>query len=51
MGDTAFWTEALFIAQLENLLGHLSIQDDFDLLGHSRGRMLGARFATTHPRV
>lgn len=49
MGDTAFWTEGLFIAQLENLLAHLGIQDDFDLLGHSWGGMLGARFATTHP--
>lgn len=28
MGDTAFWTEGLFIAQLENLLAHLDIQDD-----------------------
>lgn len=49
MGDTAFWTEKLFIAQLEGLLDHLGIQDDFDLLGHSWGGMLGARFATTHP--
>ncbi|KAL1949577.1 hypothetical protein VTO73DRAFT_8458 [Trametes versicolor] len=49
MGDTAFWTEKLFIAQLEGLLDHLVIQDDFDLLGHSWGGMLGARFATTHP--
>ncbi|KAH9854499.1 proline-specific peptidase [Lenzites betulinus] len=49
MGDTAFWTEALFISQLEGLLEHLGISDNFDLLGHSWGGMLGARFATTRP--
>ncbi len=49
MGDTSFWTEKLFIAQLEGLLDHLGNRDDFDLLGHSWGGMLGARFATTHP--
>ncbi|OJT06636.1 L-amino acid amidase [Trametes pubescens] len=48
-GDTAFWTEALFIAELENLLKQLGIQDDFDLLGQSWGGMMGARFAATRP--
>lgn len=49
MGDTSFWTEALFISQLEHLLSHLGIKNDFDLLGHSWGGMLGARFATSQP--
>ena len=48
-GDTSFWTEQLFIVQLESLLDHLGVQDGYDLLGHSWGGMLGARFATTHP--
>ncbi|RDX57162.1 proline-specific peptidase [Lentinus brumalis] len=50
MGDTSFWTEALFIKQLTHLLEHLGIQDDFDLLGHSWGGMLSARFATQQPK-
>ncbi|KAI0719387.1 proline-specific peptidase [Cerioporus squamosus] len=48
-GDTAFWTDDLFINQLEHLLRHLRIQDSFDVLGHSWSGMLGARFATRHP--
>ncbi|TFK93667.1 proline-specific peptidase [Polyporus arcularius HHB13444] len=48
-GDTAFWTDDLFIKQLEHLVLHLGIQDSFDLLGHSWGGMLGARFATRRP--
>lgn len=35
MGDTTFWTEELFLAELDNLLRHLGIQDNYDLLGHS----------------
>ena len=50
MGDTSFWTEALFIKQLTHLLEHLGIQNDFDLLGHSWGGMLSARFATQQPK-
>lgn len=49
MGDEAFWTEELFITQLKALLSHLDIEDDFDLLGHSWGGMVSARFATSHP--
>ncbi len=49
MGNTSFWTEKLFIAQLEGLLNHLGIRHNFDLLGHSWGGMLGARYATSHP--
>ena len=50
MGDTSFCTEALFIKQLTHLLEHLGIQNDFDLLGHSWGGMLSARFATQQPK-
>ncbi|KAM5531779.1 hypothetical protein V8D89_014549 [Ganoderma adspersum] len=47
-GDASFWTEKLFLTELEQLLKHLNVQNDFDLLGHSWGGMLGARFATSH---
>jgi len=49
-GDGSFWTEDLFCQELENLLKHLGIQDDFDLFGQSWGGMLGARFATRQPK-
>lgn len=32
-----FWTVALFMDELENLLKHLGIADNFNLLGHSWG--------------
>jgi len=38
---TSFWTIDLFINELLNLLVHLNIQDNFDLIGHSWGGMLG----------
>ncbi|PSR83177.1 hypothetical protein EW026_g6475 [Hermanssonia centrifuga] len=45
-----FWTEELFMDELDNLLTHLGIADDFDLLGHSWGGMLGAAYASKrHP--
>ena len=47
-GDQAFWTEQLFIAELENLLAHLGIRS-YDLYGHSWGGMLAARYATQNP--
>ena len=40
--DTSFWTPELFMAELENLLEHLGIADDYDLLGQSWGGMFGA---------
>ncbi|KAH8100344.1 Alpha/Beta hydrolase protein [Cristinia sonorae] len=49
-GDTSFWTIQLFISELENLLRHLGIQDNFDLLGHSWGGMLASSFAVTKPK-
>ena len=42
-----FWTPELFMDELENLVKVLGIQDDFDLLGHSWGGMLGSQFAAT----
>lgn len=47
-GDQAFWTEELFIAELENLLTHLGIRS-FDLYGHSWGGMFASRFAARNP--
>ncbi|MCJ1230656.1 hypothetical protein MMC12_007330 [Toensbergia leucococca] len=50
MGDTSFWTEQLFLNELDNLLAHFGIQNDYDLLGHSWGGMLGSRHATLQPK-
>ncbi|KAK5045030.1 hypothetical protein LTR84_010178 [Exophiala bonariae] len=48
--DTSFWTPQLFIAELDNLVEHLGISSDFDLLGQSWGGMLGSMFAIRgHP--
>ncbi|KAJ6605830.1 Alpha/Beta hydrolase protein [Mycena sp. CBHHK59/15] len=53
MGDVSFWTEQLFLDELDNLLGHLGIKGDYDLLGHSSfclwGGMFGARHAAKQP--
>ena len=35
MGDISFWTEQLFLDELDNLLGQLGVQNDYDVLGHS----------------
>ncbi|KAJ7605956.1 Alpha/Beta hydrolase protein [Mycena polygramma] len=47
--ETTFWTEQLFLNQLDSLLAHLGIQDDYDLLGHSWGGMFGSRHAAGGP--
>lgn len=48
--DTSFWIPALFVAELDNLLEHLGVSSDFDLLGQSWGGMLGSVFAIRgHP--
>lgn len=47
-GDVAFWTERVFLAELHALLAHLRL-DQYDVLGHSWGGMLAARFAAAHP--
>ena len=39
-----FWTAELFMDELDNLLKHLGIRDNFDLLGHS----WGGKSATPH---
>jgi len=49
MGDASFWTIQLFLDQLDNLLAHFKIQDDYDLLGHSWGGMLAASHAVRNP--
>jgi proline-specific peptidase len=50
MGHGDFWTVELFLAELDNLLKHLGIQDDYDLLGQSWGGMLGACHAIKQPK-
>ncbi|KAF8588843.1 proline-specific peptidase [Ramaria rubella] len=50
MGDGTFWTDVLFMDELDNLLQHLGIADDYDLIGHSWGGMLASRFAARNPR-
>lgn len=49
-GDTSFWTISLFVDELHNLLDHLGIHDDYNVLGHSWGGMLGSVFATQQPK-
>jgi L-proline amide hydrolase len=44
-----FWTVDLFIDELNNLLAHLGITDNFHLFGQSWGGMLGAEFAIRRP--
>ena len=50
MGDAAFWTTALFLDELDNLLTQLGIKENYDILGHSWGGMLGASLAITQPQ-
>ena len=47
--DSAFWTPALFLDELDNLLSHLGIADSYDLLGQSWGGMLAAEHAVRRP--
>ncbi|KAI9063160.1 prolyl aminopeptidase-2 [Trametes sanguinea] len=50
-GDAgSFWTEQLFLDELDNLLHHLGIQENYVLLGQSWGGMLAARHATRQPK-
>ncbi|KAK6200848.1 hypothetical protein LQW54_009431 [Pestalotiopsis sp. IQ-011] len=51
MGDEAFWTFDLFIAELDNLIDHLRLRNrGFYLLGQSWGGMLAGMFAARRPR-
>jgi L-proline amide hydrolase len=43
-----FWTVALFVSELNNLIAHLGLKS-YDLFGQSWGGMLGAEFAVTKP--
>jgi proline-specific peptidase len=43
--DTEFWVPDLFMKELDNLLRHLGIENDYDLLGQSWGGMLGSMWA------
>lgn len=47
--DTDFWTVDLFLRELDNLLTHLNIKENYDLLGQSWGGMLGACHAIRQP--
>ena len=49
MGDTSFWVEDLFLAELHNLLKVVEISDDYAVFGHSWGGVLGSRFASERP--
>ncbi|PKE28506.1 alpha/beta hydrolase [Rahnella sp. AA] len=44
-----FWQPSLFLAELDNLLRHLGIEENYALLGQSWGGMLGAEHAVTQP--
>ena len=49
--DASFFSEKLFIDELENLLNYFGISNNYDILGHSWGGMIASRFAgTRHPR-
>ncbi|WP_413206401.1 proline iminopeptidase-family hydrolase [Rhodospirillum sp. A1_3_36] len=45
-----FWTIALFLAELDNLLAHLKIADNYMYLGQSWGGMLGSEHAVRRPK-
>lgn len=44
-----FWTVALFLDELDNLLRHLGVNQRYALLGQSWGGMLGAEHAVRRP--
>src|SRR5215469_9503343 len=45
-----FWTPQFFLAELDNLLGHLGIAQRYHLLGQSWGGMLAAEHAVRRPK-
>lgn len=47
-GNTTFWTEQLFLDELNNLIKKLKIKE-YDLLGHSWGGMMASRHASFRP--
>jgi len=44
-----FWTVAIFLEQLRQLVAFLGIEERFDVLGSSWGGMMGSEFASTRP--
>ncbi|KAH8130417.1 proline-specific peptidase [Trichoderma asperelloides] len=44
IGDISFWTVDLFMAELDNLLKALNVEDDYDFLGQSWGTILGNEY-------
>jgi L-proline amide hydrolase len=44
-----FWTPELFMEELTLLTQHLNIADNYAIMGHSWGGMLGMQFAINHP--
>ena len=47
--DSSFWNVALFLEELDNLLDHLGISDNYALLGQSWGGMLASEHAVRQP--
>ncbi|MEU8223317.1 proline iminopeptidase-family hydrolase [Kribbella sp. NPDC048915] len=47
--DPSYWTVELFLDELDNLLYHLGIADNYHLLGQSWGGMLAAEHAVRRP--
>ncbi|AZC22494.1 proline iminopeptidase-family hydrolase [Pseudomonas sessilinigenes] len=47
--DPAFWNLQLFLEELDNLLDHLRISNDYTLLGQSWGGMLASAHAARQP--
>ncbi|KAK4496962.1 hypothetical protein PRZ48_011411 [Zasmidium cellare] len=45
---TEFWTVALFVAELENLIAHFDLKE-YDVLGHSFGGILAIAHAAKQP--
>ncbi len=45
-----FWTVKLFLSELDNLLAHLGIENDYALLGQSWGGMLASEHAVRRPK-
>jgi L-proline amide hydrolase len=48
--DAGFWTPALFVEELNNLIDHLGIRSTYHVLGQSWGGMLAAEFGITRPK-
>jgi L-proline amide hydrolase len=49
MGDGDFWTPALFVRELHNLVEHLGIASRHHVLGQSWGGFLAQEYALTQP--